>query len=169
MNENVYNFSYVTIMLFIILILFALGTTIVKDIAYANPVSHSNLDENFTITNFGVNNNNPFLTVRGQAGGTLGDSDGDLEFAYMFHTDKGLFSASSAGDPYVSAKNTQKIVQGKICLKSAHPEGHVSLDGHKLTITGININRLLKVEADEDNLADVLGNNCIDQVISHKP
>jgi hypothetical protein len=148
--------------------LLTLGTTSVSNRVDADPVSHSNLDENFTITDFGIHNHNPYLNVLGQAGGTLGYWLDDLEFAYMFHTDKGLFSASSTGDPYVSAKNTQKVVEGKTCLKSAHPQGQVLLNGHRLTITGINVNRINRVEADENDVDDVGGNNCVDRIISQK-
>ena len=43
-----------------------------------------------------------------------------------------------------------------------HIEGHVLLNGHTLPIAGI------KVEADEDDLDNVWGNNCVDIIRSHR-
>ena len=124
---------------------------------------------NFKITKFGVKNHNPFLVVQGKAGGTRGDESGDNEFGYVFDTDKGLFGAFSAfpDQPYISSHFTQKNVKGQTCLDKAQTTGHVVVSGHKLTITGININYIKKVWT-QLSFTDTSNGNCINRIYSSK-
>jgi len=48
-----------------------------------------------TITDFGIDGDgNPFLTVKGTAGGTVPDEKGDI-YAYVFFTDDGIYAVTS--------------------------------------------------------------------------
>jgi hypothetical protein len=130
-------------------------------------------NDDFKITHFGVENHHPFVTVKGIAGGTKGDDSGDNEFGYVFHTNKGIYGAFNAfpDKPYTSTHITQKIVNGLTCLDTVHPAGHVVIHGHKLTITGIHIDRVSKAltELSFTDSQNGGGGNCVDTIYSSKP
>ena len=64
--------------------------------------------EDFIITDMGLRNGNPFMTVQGEAGRSVSVDMGDESFySYTFVTDKGVFAASVAlgedeNSPYYS-------------------------------------------------------------------
>jgi hypothetical protein len=137
----------------------------------ANTDTSSHFDmRDFKIKDFGVENNNPFVVVQGKAGGTRGDESGDNEYGYIFDTDKGLFGAFSAfpNQPYTSSHFTQKLVNGHVCLDKAQQVGHVVISGHKLTITGIDINRVNRALT-ELSFVDSDNGNCMNTIYSSKP
>ena len=138
-------------------------------IPFSNTSAQSFNIKNFKITTFGIKNHNPFVVVQGKAGGTRGDESGDNEFGYVFDTDKGLFGAFSAfpNQPYISSHFTQKNVNGQTCLDKAQTTGHVAISGHKLTITGININNVKKVWT-QLSFTDTENGNCVNKVYSSK-
>ena len=125
--------------------------------------------KDFKIIKFGVENHNPFVVVQGKAGGTRGDDSGDNEFGYVFDTDKGLYGAFSAfpNQPYTSSHLTQKNVNGHTCLDKAQRTGHAVISGHKLTITGININNVKKAWT-ELSFVDTENGNCVNKIFSSK-
>ncbi|MGN6629996.1 MAG: PKD domain-containing protein, partial [Candidatus Nitrosocosmicus sp.] len=131
----------------------------------------------FKITSFGVENHNPFVIVQGQAGGTKGAIGADAIEAYLFYTDKGKFGAFSFDEnsPYLSSKFTTKIskggVNGETCVNINEPIGDVATSGHKLTITGINVNKVNNVQTvDIDTNPDQNGiSNCIIKTWDSKP
>lgn len=126
--------------------------------------------KDFKITKFGVKNHNPFVVVQGKAGASRGDESGDNEFGYVFHTNKGLFGAFSAfpNEPYTSSHFTQKNVNGDTCLDKAHKVGHAVISGHKLTITGIHIDKVNKAHT-ELSFVDSDNGNCVNKIFSSKP
>ena len=54
-------------------------------------------EKDYIITNFGIKNGNPFITVQGTAGGSYDPSLGDEGYqAYVFDNDKGTSEISVA-------------------------------------------------------------------------
>ncbi len=134
-----------------------------------NGLSHFDIN-NFKIITFGVKNHNPFVIVQGNAGGTRGDESGYNELGYIFYTNKGLFGAFSAfpDQLYMSSHFTQKNIKGNACLDKSHTAGHVIINGHKLTISDIDINKVDKVLT-ELSFVDSDNGNCINTVYDIKP
>jgi hypothetical protein len=59
-----------------------------------SPTVHA-ASPDLTITDFGIDGDgNPFLTVKGTAGGTVPDEKGDI-YAYVFFTDDGIYAVTS--------------------------------------------------------------------------
>jgi hypothetical protein len=64
--------------------------------------------DDYLITDMGLKNGNPFMTVQGEAGRSVSIHMGDKSFySYTFVTDKGIFAASVAlseneNSPYYS-------------------------------------------------------------------
>ena len=75
-------------------------------------------EEDYIITNFGIKNGNPFITVQGTAGGSYDPSLGDEGHqAYVFDADKGTLEISvaegSSNEPHFS---TDQILANVIKL-----------------------------------------------------
>jgi hypothetical protein len=89
-----------------------------------------------TIVDFGeVGDSQPFLTVKGTAGGTVPDQKGDI-YVYGFDTDDGIFAAISDGGEWQAV---QLELSKGFCITSQTPvSAEVLLDGNKLTIEGID-------------------------------
>lgn len=78
---------------------FVLATVILFLFSFASLVNASTLNEkDYIITNFGIKNGNPYITVEGFAGGSYDPSMGDEGYqAYVFDTYKGIFQVTVAG------------------------------------------------------------------------
>ena len=79
-------------------------------------------EEDYIITNFKIDNGNPFITVQGTAGGSYDPSLGDEGYqAYVFDTDKGTFEITvaegSANKPHYSTDQIlAKVIKLNECL-----------------------------------------------------
>jgi hypothetical protein len=82
-------------------------------------------EKDYIITNFGMKNGNPFITVQGTAGGSYDPSVGDEGYqAYVFDTDKGIFeitvTESSSNKPHYSTDQIlAKVIKLNECLIKA--------------------------------------------------
>ena len=92
--------------------------------------------EDFIITDMGLRNGNPFMTVQGEAGRSVSVDMGDESFyAYTFVTDKGVFAASVAlgedeNSPYYSVDGfvVDKFEVGA-CLEDGTASGEPLFSG----------------------------------------
>ena len=95
-----------------------------------------------TITDFGIDGDgNPFLTVKGTAGGTVPDEKGDI-YAYVFFTDDGIYAVTShpgiedsdeVGDD--AEWHAHKVtLDGDNCVTSLDEDGKAFLDGKTVTV-----------------------------------
>ena len=79
-------------------------------------------EKDYIITNFGIKNGNPFITVEGTAGGSYDASLGDEGYqAYVFDTDKGTFEITvaegSSNKPHYSTDQIlAKVIKLNECL-----------------------------------------------------
>jgi hypothetical protein len=125
--------------------------------------STSTLDErDYIITNFGIKNGNPIITVEGTAGGSYDVSMGDEGYqAYVFDTDKGIFqvtvSEGSSDKPYYSTDELLvKQIKLNECLLTKETQGKPLFDNstvefvdHKLDITKVNKAYAIQVTSDD--------------------
>lgn len=97
-----------------------------------------------TITDFGIDDDgNPFLTVKGTAGGTIPDETGDI-YAYVFFTDDGIYAVTShpgiedssevGDDAEWHAHKVQLNDNNCIVPNSIEEDGKASLDGNTVTV-----------------------------------
>jgi hypothetical protein len=71
------------------------GTVLVTTLMLITVPSVSAASPDFTIETFGIDDDgNPFITVKGTAGGTVPDETGDI-YAYVFFTDDGIYAVTS--------------------------------------------------------------------------
>ena len=95
-----------------------------------------------TIEEFGIDDDgNPFLTVKGTAGGTIPDEEGDI-YAYVFFTDDGIYAVTShpgiedsdeVGDD--EEWHAHKVTLDEdSCVTSLEEDGNASLDGNTVTV-----------------------------------
>jgi hypothetical protein len=79
-------------------------------------------EKDYIITNFGIKNGNPIITVQGTAGGSYDPSLGDEGYqAYVFDTDKGTFEITvaegSSNKPHYSTDQIlAKVTKLNECL-----------------------------------------------------
>ena len=134
----------------------------------------------YTITDFGlINNDTPFITVQGRAGGSTDASLGDEGYqAYVFRTDKGNFMitvAQGAGStPYYSIErlltNDLKI---NACLMTGETQGEPRIQGHaavllgqNLGLTSVNDVYAIQVTSDDPDNTCKTGDH-LSKIISH--
>lgn len=94
-----------------------------------------------TIDEFGIEGGNPILTVKGTAGGTVPDEEGDI-YAYVFFTDDGVYAVTShpgiedsdeVGDD--EEWHAHKVtLDGDSCVTSLEEDGNALLDGNTVTV-----------------------------------
>jgi hypothetical protein len=125
--------------------------------------STSTLNErDYIITNFGIKNGNPIITVEGTAGGSYDASMGDEGYhAYIFDTDKGIFQVTvSEGSPNKPYYSTDQLLVKQIklneCLLTNETQGKPLFDAntvefvdHKLAITKVNKAYAVQVTSDD--------------------
>jgi hypothetical protein len=164
-------FQQKTVIIAIVSSLLLLTGTIVP-LGQANSLSfHVN---DFKIKKIGVSHHNPFVIVKGKAGGTKSVAGDVAVEAYLIYTNKGKFGAFSNEGPYKSAKFTTKTsnngINGNTCIDKQMPSGKVVFSGHKLTLKGIHVNKVSKVlTVDINQNPDQHGNtNCIYKIWSSK-
>jgi hypothetical protein len=143
----------------------AFATAILFLFSFASIVnaSTSTLNErDYLITNFGIRNGNPIITVEGTAGGSYDASMGDEGYqAYVFDTDKGIFqvtvSEGSSNKPYYSTDQLLvKDIKLNECLLTKETQGKPLFDNntvefvdHKLDITKVNKAYAIQVTSDD--------------------
>lgn len=95
-----------------------------------------------TITDFGIDGDgNPFITVKGTAGGTVPDETGDI-YAYVFFTDDGIYAVTShpgiedsdeVGDD--EEWHAHKVeLNDKNCVTDLEEDGNAALDDDTVTV-----------------------------------
>lgn len=106
-----------------------------------------------TITDFGVDDDgNPFITVKGTAGGTVPDETGDI-YAYVFFTDDGIYAVTSHPGIEDSSEveddeewHAHKVtLNGDNCVTSLNEDGNASLDGNTVTVEDTDADSVDKV------------------------
>lgn len=106
-----------------------------------------------TITDFGIDDGgNPFITVKGTAGGTVPDEKGDI-YAYVFFTDDGIYAVTSHPGIEDSSEveddeewHAHKVtLNGNNCVASLDEDGKASLDGNTVTVEDTDADSVDKV------------------------
>ena len=104
-------------------------------------------EEDYIITNFGIKNGNPFITVQGTAGGSYDPSLGDEGYqAYVFDTDKGTFeitvAESSSNKPHYSTDEIlAKAIKLNECLiKNRETHGKPLFENNTVLYVDPNLN-----------------------------
>ena len=108
-----------------------------------------------TITDFGIDEDgNPFLTVKGTAGGTVPDETGDI-YAYVFVTDAGAYAVTSHPgiEDSSEVEDDEEWHAHKVTLNDdscitgdIEEDGNAALDGSTVTVE----------DTDADSVASVL-------------
>ena len=119
-------------------------------------------EKDYTITGFGINDGNPFITVEGTAGGSYDPSMGDEGYeAYVFNTDKGIFQITvaegSSNKPYYSVDRVlAKEIKLNECLLSEDTHGRPHFDNntvqyldHNQNFTKVNKAYAIQVTSDD--------------------
>ena len=95
-----------------------------------------------TITDFGIDEDgNPFLTVKGTAGGTVPDETGDI-YAYVFLTDAGAYAVTSHPgiEDSTEVEDDEEWHAHKVtldedkCVTDIEEDGNAALDGSTVTV-----------------------------------
>jgi len=95
-----------------------------------------------TITDFGIDGDgNPFLTVKGTAGGTVPDETGDI-YAYVFVTDDGAYAVTSHPgiEDSTEVEDDEEWHAHKVtlnddnCVTDIEEDGNAALDGNTVTV-----------------------------------
>jgi hypothetical protein len=104
-------------------------------------------EKDYIITNFGMKNGNPFITVQGTAGGSYDPSVGDEGYqAYVFDTDKGIFeitvTESSSNKPHYSTDQIlAKVIKLNECLiKTRETHGKPLFENNTVSYVDPNLN-----------------------------
>jgi hypothetical protein len=103
-------------------------------------------EKDYIITNFGMKNGNPFITVQGTAGGTYDPSVGDEGYqAYVFDTDKGIFeitvAESSSNKPHYSTDQIlAKVIKLNECLIKKGTHGKPLFENNTVRYEDPNLN-----------------------------
>lgn len=122
--------------------------------------------EDFVITDYGVKNGNPFMTVQGEAGRSVSVDMGDESYyAYTFVTDKGVFASTVAlgvdeSKPYYSADSFQveKFEIGA-CLEDGDLTGTPKFSGKTVEFipqdfTIMNLSKVYTLQVTSDDPDD---------------
>jgi hypothetical protein len=133
--------------------------------------SHDFDIQDFKITTFGIQNNNPFLKVEGTAGETQPSSHNTI-YGYVFKTDKGIFAvvshfgkdSSEQSSPNDLDYHAHKITLDKNnCVSSLKETGTADLSGNTVKVldTGASkVNSVLTAKLTVKNNHDI----CVDKV-----
>lgn len=104
-------------------------------------------EKDYIVTNFGVKNGNPFITVQGTAGGSYDPSMGDEGYqAYVFDTDKGIFEITvaegSSNKPHYSTDQIlAKLIKLNECLiKNRETQGKPLFENNTVSYVDPNLN-----------------------------
>lgn len=152
------------------------GTVLVTTLMMMTAPSVSAASPDFTIETFGIDEDkNPFLTVKGTAGGTIPDETGDI-YAYVFFTNKGIFAVTShpgiedsdeVGDD--AEWHAHKVtLDEKNCITSINDKGNAALDGNTVTVEDTGASKLSKVLTAALS-AEKQGGVCVANVFDSKP
>lgn len=150
------------------------GTLLVATLMMTAPSLYAASDD-FKIENFGIQTNgNPFITVKGTAGGTIPDKSGHI-FAYVFVTDKGTFAVTS--HPGIedstevkddAAWHAHKVkLNDKNCVTDLKEDGKAKLKGDTVSVKQIKPTEVTNVLT-----ADLIVKNdqpCVETVFDSKP
>lgn len=129
------------------------GTVLVATLMMITAPTVYAASPDFTIEEFGIDEDgNPFLTVKGTAGGTIPDEEGDI-YAYVFFTDDGIYAVTShpgiedsdeVGDD--EEWHAHKVtLDGDNCVTSLDEDGDASLDGNTVTVEDTDAEEVNKV------------------------
>jgi hypothetical protein len=146
--------------------LFFLNTLTLNRIAVAAKVNFNKDD--FMIKDFGIGDDgNPFLTVEGQAGGTIPEKN-DTGYAYVFVTDNGTYAVSSDW-MYTKWHTHELTLDEKNCVESMNMNvgGANVSDAVKLTKT--NATKLDKVMTAEFTINNLDGSICATKIFDSVP
>jgi hypothetical protein len=129
------------------------GTVLVTTLMLITVPSVSAASPDFTIETFGIDDDgNPFITVKGTAGGTVPDETGDI-YAYVFFTDDGIYAVTShpgiedsdeVGDDEEWHAHKIKL-NDKNCITDLKEDGNAALDGNTVTVEDTDASSVDKV------------------------
>lgn len=104
-------------------------------------------EKDYVVTDFGMKNGNPFITVQGTAGGSYDPSVGDEGYqAYIFDTDKGIFEITvaegSSNKPHYSTDQIlTKVIKLDECLiKNRETQGKPLFENNTVSYIDPNLN-----------------------------
>jgi hypothetical protein len=129
------------------------GTVLVTIFVVTAPSVYA-ASPDFRIETFGIDNDgNPFLTVKGTAGGTTPDQKGDI-YAYVFFTDDGIYAVTShpgirdsnEGDDEAGDWHAHKVeLNDKNCVTDLKEDGNAKLDGKTVAVEDTDATKVDKV------------------------
>ena len=111
-------------------------------------------EKDYIVTNFGVRNGNPFISVQGMAGGSYDPSVGDEGYqAYIFDTDKGIFEITvaegSSNKPHYSTDQilSKGIKLDECLIKNRETQGKPLFENNTVSYVdpSLNVTKVNKV------------------------
>jgi hypothetical protein len=111
-------------------------------------------EKDYIVTNFGVKNGNPFISVQGMAGGSYDPSVGDEGYqAYIFDTDKGIFEITvaegSSNKPHYSTDQilAKGIKLDECLIKNRETQGKPLFENNTVSYVdpSLNVTKVNKV------------------------
>ena len=154
-----------------------IGISAILMVSSSTTLAQNSFNENdFIIKDFGITDVSPWLTVEGTAGGSKPDNASQI-YAYVFVTDKGIFTVTSGGinDSAEGTNDTQWHTHGvtldnKSCVTNLNDYGNaeVSSTGNMIRLANVNATKVDKV------MTTILGINnadarvCMEKIIDSK-
>jgi hypothetical protein len=128
------------------------GTVLVTTLMLMTAPSVFAASPDFTIETFGIEDGNPSLTVKGTAGGTTPDEEGDI-YAYVFFTDDGIYAVTSHPGIEDSSEvdddadwHAHKVkLNDENCVTDLKEDGNAVLDGSTVAVEDTDATSVNKV------------------------
>ncbi|MGI0033048.1 MAG: hypothetical protein ACRD97_07245 [Nitrososphaeraceae archaeon] len=130
------------------------GTVIVTTLMLMTAPSVFAASPDLTIETFGIDDEgNPFLTVKGTAGGTTPDETGDI-YAYVFFTDDGIYAVTShpgvpadsnEGDGSADWHGHKVKLSDENCVTDINDDSKAALDGNTASVENTDATSVDKV------------------------
>jgi hypothetical protein len=162
-----HNIHLIAITSFVIMI----ATTGIATNAYASSFN----SKDFKIKTFGIHDHTPFITVKGDAGGTK-PTDHKTIYGYVFKTNDGVFGVVShfgKDSKHQSGPNDTRYHAHKVtldknnCITSLKDVGKPSFSGHTVKLLDTHaskVNSVLTVKLDSSNSHHI----CVTKVFDSK-
>ena len=137
------------------------------NISYAANIKTKFNEADFVIQNFGMGaDGNPFLTVKGKAGGTVPQEE-NLGYAYVFLTDDGTYAVTSDW-MYPKWHTHEMTLDNNNCIGSIDMKGGAEVTD-KVKLTKTNATKVKKVMTAAFRISDKDGSICADKIFDIAP
>ncbi|CAN5526383.1 hypothetical protein BH18THE1_BH18THE1_14780 [soil metagenome] len=157
-----------------ILLAFAAVGSLISLNALVNPAVAQVNEADFKITDFGIKDGIPWLSVEGKAGGSKPDNASQI-YAYAFVTDKGIFGVVSHGveDSVEVANDTQWHAHGvtlddKNCVSKLNDDGDAEVNG-MVKVANTNATKVDKVMTAILSINNADASVCVEKVFDSAP